>query len=96
MRGAPQYLYTENVELDGFESLGLSAARAGEPVHVVVRRPRRPRSIFNSAVDRSGVLVSDVLQVWLDVAEHPARGMEQAAQIWKRVLRPIVGGKGQL
>jgi hypothetical protein len=96
VRGAPQYLYMENVELDDLEHLGLSAARVGEPVHVVVRRARWPRSIFNSAVDRNGVLVSDVLQVWLDVAEHPARGMEQAAHIWKRVLKPIVGGEGEL
>jgi len=91
VRGVPQHLYMENVDLDGLERLGLSAARVGEPVHVVVRRPRWPRSIFNSAVDRDGVLVSDVLQVWLDVAAHPGRGVEQAEQIWKRVLKPIVG-----
>lgn len=91
VRGVPQHLYMEHVDLDGLERLGLSAARVGEPVHVVVRRPRWPRSIFNSAVDRDGVLVSDVLQVWLDVAEYPSRGVEQAEQIWKRVLKPIVG-----
>jgi hypothetical protein len=27
-----------------------------------------------------------VLQVWLDVADHPARGASQAEEIWRRVL----------
>jgi hypothetical protein len=30
---------------------------------------------------------SDALQVWLDVASHPARGREQADLIRKRVLQ---------
>jgi hypothetical protein len=32
--------------------------------------------------------VSDILQVWLDVGQHPSRGKEQADVIWKRILSP--------
>jgi hypothetical protein len=31
---------------------------------------------------------SDILQVWLDVSQHPSRGKEQADLIWRRVLAP--------
>jgi len=36
------------------------------------------------------VPVADVIQCWLDVSSHPARGAEQAAFIWKRVLGPAL------
>jgi len=32
------------------------------------------------------VAVCDVLQVWLDVSAHPARGSAQAEEIRRRVL----------
>jgi hypothetical protein len=38
----------------------------------------------------NGVAVSDVIQVWLDVASHPSRGPEQADVIRRRVLEPII------
>lgn len=90
VHGAPQHVYVERPDPLVFDTLGLSVAQPGDPVHVVVRIPRWPRSLFRGAVDREGVLVSDVLQVWLDVSEHPARGDEQAEEIWKRVLGPVV------
>jgi hypothetical protein len=31
-----------------------------------------------------------VLQCWLDVSHEPARGAEQAAFIWRRVLGPRI------
>jgi hypothetical protein len=34
----------------------------------------------------------DVLQVWLDVGSHPARGREQADVIRKRVLQRLIDG----
>jgi hypothetical protein len=36
------------------------------------------------------VPVADILQVWLDVGSHPARGAAQAEQIRRRVLAPIL------
>jgi hypothetical protein len=38
--------------------------------------------------------VADVIQCWLDVADHPVRGAEQAERLWERVLQPhLVEGK---
>jgi hypothetical protein len=37
---------------------------------------------------KDGVPVSDVLQVWMDVAQHPSRGREQADLIWRKILAP--------
>lgn len=69
-------------------AIGLVKANVNGAAQVVVRIPRWPRAVFRAAVDRDGVLVSDILQLWLDVSEHPARGVEQADEIWRRVLRP--------
>ena len=41
-------------------------------------------------IDVDGLRVSDVLQVWLDVGAHPARGQEQADVIRRRVIKPMV------
>jgi hypothetical protein len=38
---------------------------------------------------RDGLPLSDVLQVWLDVSAHPARGREQAAEIRRQALAPL-------
>jgi hypothetical protein len=70
------------------DAIGLVKANMNDAVQVVVRIPRWPREVFRAAVDRDGVQVSDIVQLWLDVSEHPARGAEQADEIWRRVLRP--------
>jgi len=70
------------------EDLGLRRAEPGEAVDVFVREPRFPRAVFSGAVAVDGLPVSDIVQCWLDVADHPARGEEQAAQIWERVFEP--------
>jgi len=31
-----------------------------------------------------------VIQVWLDVVNHPTRGAEQADHIYRKVLQPMV------
>jgi hypothetical protein len=89
VHGAAQHIYLESLDAMAIDSLGLSVAKPGEPTHVFVRVPRAPRSVFRGAVDQDGVLVSDIVQVWLDVSEHPARGEEQAREIWRRVLRGV-------
>jgi len=43
-------------------------------------------------VRHGGMAISDVLQVWVDVASHPSRGREQADLIRKRVLRHVIEG----
>lgn len=91
VRGVPQSVYLERPDVAALDAIGLVKANANDAVQVVVRIPRWPRAVFRAAVDRDGVLVSDILQLWLDVSEHPARGAEQADEIWRRVLRPAFG-----
>jgi len=61
-----------------------------EQAGIYVRIPANRESVFRGVVRKDGVLVSDVVQVWLDVAQHPSRGREQAAVVWKRILSPAI------
>ncbi|MDR6155550.1 hypothetical protein QF021_003639 [Acidovorax delafieldii] len=61
-----------------------------EAPHVLLRVARFPESTFRGAVRRDGVMVADVIQVWLDVLNHPTRGQEQAEHIFRKVLLPLV------
>jgi hypothetical protein len=51
-----------------------------------VRIPDNLEAVFPAAVERHGVPVFDVLQFWLDVANHPSRGRAQADEIRKKAL----------
>jgi len=62
----------------------------GESAHLIMKMPSAPQSVFRGAVLVDGVNVSDILQVWLDVSEHPSRGDEQAILIQKKVLGHIL------
>jgi hypothetical protein len=86
--GAPLHVYAEDISPRALEELGLAAANSGERVDVFLRQPKYPEAVFRGAVWQEGVTSSDVLQCWLDVADHPVRGEEQARQIWKRVFEP--------
>jgi hypothetical protein len=90
VRGAPIHLYVRRAEVDVLEALGLILVDQGKPADVVVRVARWPESVFRGAVRRDGVPVADVLQCWLDVSSEPARGAEQAAHLWRRVLGPAL------
>jgi hypothetical protein len=68
----------------------LRLASPGEAPDIIVRQVPFPRSMFRGAVDRGGWLTSDVIQTWLDVGNHPARGHEQADLIYKKFLRRVV------
>lgn len=61
-----------------------------EAPHVLLRVAKFPESTFRGAVRRDGVMVADVIQVWLDVLNHPTRGQEQVEHIFKKVLQPLV------
>jgi hypothetical protein len=93
VHGAPRHLYVEERNPELFQLLGLVSAREGESVDVFVRVPVARASIFRAAVEVDEVPASDVLQVWLDVAAHPARGRAQADEIWRRILAPSLGVK---
>lgn len=86
VHGAPPHIYLERLDSDVLGQLGLSIENADRQADVYVRIPENPESVFRAAVQRDGVPVSDILQVWLDVSNHPARGRAQAAEIRKKVL----------
>jgi hypothetical protein len=88
VHGVEPYLYLERMSQDALESLGLSANGAEQHADVYIRIPGNRESVFRGAILRDGVPASDILQVWLDVAQHPSRGREQADLIWRRVLAP--------
>ncbi len=50
-----------------------------------MRIPENPEAVFRAAVQRDGLPISNILKVWIDVSNHPARGKAQAAEIRKRI-----------
>jgi hypothetical protein len=93
VHGVPPYFYLENLDREVLQRMGLSPERAEPAPDVYVRVPVFRQSVFRGAVERKGVPVADILQVWLDVGSHPARGAAQAEQIRRRVLAPILERK---
>jgi hypothetical protein len=91
VRGAPAHIYFERLTLDALNRLGLAIDRSARLPDVTVRIPANPEAVFRPRVFSDNVPVSDVLQVWLDVSTHPARGKEQAREIRRRVLKPLFG-----
>jgi len=69
---------------------GLRPAAHGDTPDLILRQTAFPKSTFAGAVQRDGWLTSDVIQTWLDVGSHPARGAEQADLIYARCLRRVV------
>ncbi len=90
VRGVAPHLYLERVDAEALGRLGLSLEDAERNSDVLLRIPENKESLFRPVVRRDGTPVSDIIQVWLDVANDPARGKEQAEQIWKKVLEPAV------
>jgi hypothetical protein len=90
VHGVALHLYLERLDADALRQLGLSLANADARPDVYIRIPDNKESVFRPVVRHEGVPVADILQVWMDVADHPARGKEQASLIWKRVLAPTI------
>ena len=100
--GVPPHVYVPRLDRATLAAWShLVPAGPGEPPDVILRQAPAPRSIFGGAVGTTprnarapagGVLTCDVVQVWLDVAAHPARGREQADLIRRRVLAPLFDG----
>jgi hypothetical protein len=90
VHGAPRHLYVERLSRVPLEELGLVQVDPGERVDVFIREPRFVETVFRGAVSEKGVAACDVIQCWLDVSQHPVRGDEQAAEIWKKVIDPAL------
>jgi hypothetical protein len=93
VHGPPPHIYLERLDLDVLEQLGLTMGNPESRIDAYIRVPANREAVFRPAVRRDGLPVSDVLQVWLDVSTHAARGQEQAGQIRRRVLGPLFGRK---
>ncbi len=95
VEGVPPHVYVERINPSNLAAWkNLRRCQPGESPDVLLRQAPVPESVFRAVVSVDGVSVSDVIQVWLDVASHPARGAEQADLIRRRVLQPIISGKG--
>ena len=91
VRGVAPHVYVERVKPSNLAAWkNLRPCQPGEPPDVVLREAPAPQSVFRGLVRPNGVAVSDVLQIWVDVASHPSRGREQADLIRQRVLEPII------
>lgn len=89
--GVPPYIYVAKLPRpEDKKWRALVAASPSEKPDLIVRQALSPKSAFRGAVHRDGLIVSDVIQVWLDVANHPSRGEEQANLIYQKVFRPII------
>lgn len=95
VRGVPPHLYLEEIDDRILVRIGLRRCAPGEPAEVLVRRPQAPEALFRACVEREGVLIADVLQCWLDVSGHPARGQEQAEFLARRPLKPLLSHAGE-
>lgn len=91
VHGAPIHLYVEDLSDATLGMLNLVRAEPNQASPVILRKPRWPESVFRAAVERDGQPTADILQSWLDVSQHPARGPEQANVLWTRVLEPALG-----
>ena len=89
VHGIPPYFYLESLDRDVLSRMGLSPEGVEQRPDVYVRIPAFRESVFRAAVVRNSVPVADILQVWLDVSSHPARGEAQAEEIRHRALAPI-------
>jgi len=90
VHGVKPYLYLERLNAAVLKDLGLSGNAEEEEADLYVRIPGNRESAFRGVVRKDGVPVSDILQVWLDVSQHPSRGKEQADLIWRRILSPAL------
>jgi len=85
VRGAPVHLVCEDVSPEFLNELGLIPADHRAESELVVVRPRFTEAVFRGCVLVDDAPVADILQCWLDVSFHAARGEEQADEIAARL-----------
>lgn len=94
VEGVPPHIYVRKLsEVVRSQWKQLVPAEPGARPDVIVREAPARESVFRAAVKRKGVLITDIVQVWLDVSSHPARGREQAALIRRKVLDSVMSGR---
>jgi hypothetical protein len=92
--GVPPHVYVREFEIADRRK-NLEATEPHEGADLFLREPSAPNSVFRGMVERDGVQVCDIIQVWLDVLSHPSRGLEQAELIRHGVLNHLFGVEGE-
>lgn len=92
VHGIKPHVYVDHFDSPVLQQLGLAPIQAEAAPDVIIKIPMAPQAVFRAVVWRHGIPVADILQVWLDVANHPARGEAQAAEIERRLLAPMFKG----
>lgn len=92
VKGATPTIWVPNLkEAESWRALRV--AREGERPDLVLQQPSFPQSLQRGAVSRDGLMVTDILQTWLDVSAHPARGAELASELEHGILANVIGDK---
>ena len=84
------HIYMERFDLGVLQRFGLSVEGAEHSPSAFIRIPANPEAMFRAAVIKDGAPCADILQVWLDVSNHPSRDTAQADEIARGVLGPLL------
>jgi hypothetical protein len=85
----PPSFYLESLDRDVLARMGFSPDGAEFRPDLFVRQPVFRKSVFKAAVTRDGILVSDIIQIWLDITSPPGRDKVLADEIRKWALAQI-------
>lgn len=91
VHGVPPTVWVPHLMLANSRAVRL--IREGERPDLILQEPSFPQSLERGAVIRQGKRVTDIIQTWLDVSAHPARGAEQAAELEHGVLKNVIGDR---
>ena len=90
--GVPPYLYVAKLHPRSEPGTPvLHPIEPGEQPQIIIRQAATPEAVFRAAVTAQGVRTTDVIQIYLDTAAHPSRGLEQAALLERTVLKNVLG-----
>lgn len=89
VQGVSPHILVKRYSPDLLRSLQLTIAEPGEAVDIFLREPIYPESVFRGVQLRDGIPVTDILQCWLDLLGHPARGEEMVEMLSQQVIQPF-------
>jgi hypothetical protein len=92
VHGVAPHLCVDKLSPELIKAMKLTSAQPGEVIDVFLRQHPYPNTVFRGVQVQGGVPVTDLLQCWLDVGEHPARGEEMGQVLYQKVLQPYLIG----